>query len=269
MSPSHPTTERRSTTPAADTWLDLLQAARNDLLSRLTGEIQDPLEGTIALVDRLVAQPPSPTLERATILTRFRQSRTRVLALCGDTRHLPDPESLPDPVSRGPEREPIPLRDILQTVVSRARDERGINLRWQPSTADSRRIEGDRILLPHAIGLLLERASHHASRDQPVCMSTLDLAGHAMARVEALGRALVTPENNAHPPTSSLLAPPDAGHELPDSVPPIARRIFRFFGCTVGAEDLVPPGVRFTVNFRSAHPGVESYARPLSSPISS
>ncbi len=230
----------------ANTRLAVLDEAKTEFLRRIALELRAPLDGLFGIVGQLLAEPAPPTLDRASRLTQYHQTQKRLQSLCEDAVLLSQSEIL-DPPSP-PQR--IPLRLLLQIAESRARATfLPLDVALAPAPEDSRQVDGDTRLLPHAFRALLEIAARFCAQGETVRLTTSHADGTAPAvRIDALGREAPAEslpeflENFARSQDPSLKS-------YVGLSPEVAQRIFALFRCRLSVENLVPPGIRFTVTF--------------------
>lgn len=239
----------------ANARLAVLDEAKTEFLRRIALELRTPLDGLFGIVSQLLADPAPPTLDRTAQVGHFLEAQQRLQSLCEDAVLLSQSEILDLPFP--PQR--IPLRLLLQIAESKARATclpLGVSLGSAPD--DPRQVEGDTRLLPHAFRALLEIAARLSAPGETVRLTTSPRDGSTPAvRIDALG--CEAPAETLPAFLDHLAHSQDASRRSYVGLSPeVAQRIFTLFGCRLSVENLLPPGIRFTVTFPDSEPAAPS-----------
>ncbi len=224
--------------------LAILDEAKSDFLRLISHELRTPLHGLFSVGDLLFdACPPASSTQSLKDL--FQQSRDRLLTIVDDALLLTQITTDASAIATNP----APLRQILRTAAGRVAafaSSRKVQLAPIPDTGCVVRV--DAALCVRALQALLETAVKFSSPGETVRLAITPANQETGLVIEAAGRDIPA---QTLPKIFQLLAISEAivpGGDL-GLAAPLARRILRLFGGEVTVENLVPPGVRFTVQF--------------------
>jgi DNA-binding response OmpR family regulator len=229
--------------------LSILDQAKNDFLMLISHELRTPLNGVFGVAELLFATYPA-TDANAELMDIFKQSQERLLRIVEDALLLTEMEV--DSASFAPMA--FPLSPVLTAALGQTVElasHRKVGLPLVPG--DLPVVSGDAKLFQRALQALLDTAVKFSDEGQAVSLTRGETAETVSLAVTTWGQnipAALIAKFFKVLGVSQSVAP---GGELGLSLP-LAERILTLFGGGLAVENLTPPGLKITVQFKKGSP---------------
>jgi len=229
--------------------LSILDQAKNDFLMLISHELRTPLNGLFGVAELLFATYPA-NATNAELMEIFKQSQERLLRIVEEALLLTEMEV--DTAGFAPMTvalSPI-LAEALEQTAALARQR---NVGLPPLPGELPVISGDAKLFQRALHALLDTAVKFSDPGQAVALAGQATAGTVSLQISTWGQnvpADLIPKFFKVLGVSQAVAP---GGELGLSLP-LAERILSLFGGHLAVENLTPPGLKITADFKKGSP---------------
>ena len=229
--------------------LSILDQAKNDFLMLISHELRTPLNGLFGVAELLFATYPVNAVN-GELMDIFKQSQDRLLRIVEDALLLTEMEV--DTASFAPmvfALSPLLAETLAQTAGLAQQRKVGL----PPVPADLPAVSGDAKLFQRAIHALLDTVVKFSSSEQTVLLAWSEGEGSVFLELTAWGQnvpAGLLPKFFKVLGIREVIAP---GGDLGLSLP-LAERIITLFGGSLIVENLTPPGLKITVQFKKGSP---------------
>ena len=229
--------------------LSILDQAKNDFLMLISHELRTPLNGLFGVAELLFATYPVNAVN-GELMDIFKQSQDRLLRIVEDALLLTEMEV--DTASFAPmvfALSPLLAESLAQTAGLAQQRKVGL----PPVPADLPAVSGDAKLFQRAIHALLDTVVKFSSSEQTVLLAWSEGEGSVFLELTAWGQKVpagLLPKFFKVLGIREVIAP---GGDLGLSLP-LAERIITLFGGSLTVENLTPPGLKITVQFKKGSP---------------
>lgn len=227
--------------------LFLMDRTKSDFLAVISHELRTPMNGLFGIAE-MVFEECRDRPELQDCFELYALSRRRLVRILEDAVLLSQMEVSKERFGRAPED----FGQVLAGAIERTREfAAGRQVYWNTPLLNGLQVLGEKELLEKALAALLETAVKFSEPGRTVDISFRNGEGSLRLTIDACGLNIpdtVLPRFFEVMAISESMTP---GGDL-GLAPAVAERIVKLFGGSVDVENRHPPGIRLTVNLRTA-----------------